>query len=112
MIIGAILTIIGYSINATIVVLSRIKENAKSYKLLEDNINASINETLTRTLITSFTTIAIVVILLIFGGEVLRNFASTLLLGLIFGTYSSIFIATPLLRDLYGKNYPCSKLKV
>jgi SecD/SecF fusion protein len=110
-IIGAILTIIGYSINGTIVVLSRIRENAKSHKFLEDNVDASINETLTRTLITSLTTIAIVVILLIFGGEVLRNFASTLLLGLVFGTYSSIFIATPLLRDLYGKNFPCSKLK-
>lgn len=111
-IIGAILTIIGYSINGTIVVLSRIKENVRDYKILEDNIDASINETLSRSLITSLTTIAIVVILLIFGGEVLRNFALTLLLGLTFGTYSSIFIATPLLRDLYGKNYPCSKLKV
>ena len=111
-IIGAILTIIGYSINSTIVVLSRIKENLKNYEFLEDNINASVNETLSRTLITSLTTIAIVIILLIFGGEVLRNFALTLFLGLTFGTYSSIFIATPLLRDLYGKNYPCSKLKM
>lgn len=110
-IIGAILTIVGYSINSTIVILSRIKENLGNYEFLDENIDVSINETLSRTLISSLTTIAIVVILLIFGGEVLRNFSLTLLLGLSFGTYSSIFIATPLLRDLYGKNYPCSKVK-
>jgi SecD/SecF fusion protein len=111
-IIGAILTIIGYSVNSTVVVLSRIKENLKNHKLLKDNVDASINETLSRTLITSLTTIAIVVVLLIFGGEGLRNFALTLFLGVSFGTYSSIFVATPLLKDLYGKNFLCSKLKV
>ncbi len=98
-IIAAVLTIVGYSLNDTIVVFDRIRENIKTK--VKDNttfidlINRSLNETLSRTIITSLTTLFVVVILFFFGGEVLRSFALALIIGIIIGTYSSLFVASP-----------------
>jgi len=103
--IAAILTIIGYSINDTVVIFDRIREMIANYpKLtLEAVSNKSINETLSRTLITSFTTFIAVLILFIWGGEVLKGFSFALLVGIVFGTYSSICIAAPLTNDFTKK---------
>lgn len=103
--IAAILTVVGYSINDTVVIFDRVREQQKLHKndSFESIANKSINDTLSRTLITSLTTLIVVVILLIWGGEVLRGFAFTLSMGIIFGTYSSICIATPLVLD-FSKN--------
>jgi SecD/SecF fusion protein len=106
--IAAILTVIGYSINDTVVIFDRIRENIGiAKKQLSNNmyatINKSINETLSRTIITSFTTLLAVAILFIFGGEALKGFSFSLLTGIIFGTYSSIFMAAPLAYDFYRK---------
>ncbi len=102
-IIAAVLTIVGYSLNDTIVVYDRIRENMRaSKKNLQDfggTINRSINETLSRTIITSGTTLLVVIVLYFFGGEVLRNFALALIIGIVIGTYSSIFIASPIVLD-------------
>ena len=100
--IAAILTIIGYSINDTVVVFDRIRENmrTKTTSNFLDTANRAINETLSRTLITSLTTLITVLVLFIWGGEVLKGFSFALLIGIIFGTYSSICIATPLVIDL------------
>jgi SecD/SecF fusion protein len=108
--IAAILTVIGYSINDTVVVFDRIRErlHMKTRSNFSEVANRSINETMSRTLITSLTTLIAVVILFIFGGEVLRGFSFALLVGIIFGTYSSIFIATPLVIDL-SKKYRTGK---
>ena len=99
--IAAILTVIGYSINDTVVVFDRIRESMqlRNSNNFESVANRSINETMSRTLITSVTTLIAVVILFIFGGAVLRGFSFSLLIGIVFGTYSSIFIATPLAID-------------
>jgi preprotein translocase subunit SecF len=98
-VIAAILTIVGYSLNDTIVVFDRIRENVKKLEGMDFDkiVNVSINETLTRTILTSATTLFVVVILFIFGGEVIRDLSLTLLIGISVGTYSSIFIASPLL---------------
>ncbi|MCK5276881.1 MAG: protein translocase subunit SecD, partial [Cyclobacteriaceae bacterium] len=95
--IAAMLTIIGYSINDTVVVFDRIRENlaVRPHEKAIDTFNLSINTTMNRTVITSLTTLIVVLILLIFGGEVLRSFSFALFVGIIVGTYSSIFIATP-----------------
>jgi SecD/SecF fusion protein len=93
--VAALLTIFGYSINDTIVVFDRIRENDRPGQSLVDTINRSINQTLSRTVITSLTTITTVSMLLILGGEVIFDFALILLFGLISGTYSSMFIASP-----------------
>jgi SecD/SecF fusion protein len=100
--IAALLTIIGYSINDTVVIFDRIRErlHMKTNGNFQEVANRSINETMSRTVITSVTTLIAVLILFIFGGEVLRGFSFSLLVGIIFGTYSSIFIATPLAIDL------------
>jgi len=100
-IIAALLTIVGYSLNDTIVVFDRIREDRRLIKKgkLETIINLSINQTLSRTLLTSLTTFIVVFCLFIFGGEVIHNFAFTLLIGIIVGTYSSIFVASPILVD-------------
>lgn len=102
-IIAAVLTIVGYSLNDTIVVYDRIRENLKlSKKNVADiagTVNMSINETLSRTIITSTTTLIVVVILYFFGGEVLRTFALALTIGICIGTYSSIFVASPIVVD-------------
>ena len=105
--IAAILTIIGYSINDTVVVFDRIRENLaiRPHEKAIDTFNLSINNTMNRTLITSFTTLIVVLILLVFGGEVLRGFSFALFIGIIVGTYSSIFIATPSVLDLGKAKY-------
>ena len=105
--IAAMLTIIGYSINDTVVVFDRIRENLaiRPHEKAIDTFNLSINNTMNRTLITSFTTLIVVLILLVFGGEVLRGFSFALFIGIIVGTYSSIFIATPSVIDLGKSKY-------
>ena len=104
--IGALLTIMGYSINDTVVVFDRIRENLqlKGSKDLVDTFNSSINSTVSRTLITSLTTFIVVLVLFIFGGEVLRGFSFAFMVGIIVGTYSSVFIATPIVVDLTKKS--------
>lgn len=98
-IIAALLTIIGYSMNDTVVVYDRIRENLRKYKKmpLAELIDLSINQTLARTIMTSVTTLLALVALFLFGGEVLRGFSFALIWGVIIGTYSSVFIASPIL---------------
>jgi preprotein translocase subunit SecF len=101
-IVAALLTILGYSVNDTVVVSDRIRENLRKYKKMDLNelLNLSINETLSRTILTGCTAIAVLLALYIFGGEVIRNFNFAMLFGVLIGTYSSIFIAAPLLGYL------------
>ena len=96
---AAILTIIGYSLNDTIVVYDRVREDLRKYKRMPmpQLLNNAINETLSRTTLTSVTTILALLALVLFGGEVIRSFTMAMLFGVVFGTYSSIFIAAPLL---------------
>ena len=100
--IAALLTVIGYSINDTVVVFDRIREFLGIYtnKHKDEVINMAINSTFSRTLITSFTTLLVVGTLLLFGGGAIKGFAFALLVGVLVGTYSSIFVATPIVRDL------------
>ena len=97
--IAAILTIIGYSLNDTIVVFDRIRENLKNLRkeTISDLINTSINQTISRTILTSGTTLMVVLSLYFLGGEVIRGFAFALLIGVVAGTYSSIYIASPII---------------
>ncbi|MCB0300228.1 MAG: protein translocase subunit SecF, partial [Calditrichaeota bacterium] len=94
---------IGYSLNDTIVVYDRIRENMKTFKRKTGDfanlVNRSINETLSRTIVTSGTTLMVVIVLYIFGGEVIKDFALALICGIGVGTYSSIFIASPVLVE-------------
>lgn len=101
-IVAALLTILGYSVNDSVVVSDRIRENLRKFKRmdLDELLNISINETLSRTILTGMTAIAGITALLIFGGEVIRNFSFAMLFGILIGTYSSIFIAAPLLGYL------------
>ena len=101
-IVAALLTILGYSVNDSVVVSDRIRENLRKYKRMEldELLNLSINETLSRTILTGVTAIVVLISLYIFGGEVIRNFNLAMLLGVLIGTYSSIFIAAPLLGYL------------
>ncbi|MFC1554352.1 protein translocase subunit SecF [candidate division KSB1 bacterium] len=97
-IVAALLTIVGYSLNDTIVVSDRIRENIKvlrkeKYPFI---INRSLNQTLSRTIITSFTTLLVVIILYLFGSEIIKDFALALIIGVSIGTYSSLFVATPI----------------
>ena len=110
-IIAALLTIVGYSLNDTIVIYDRIRENMiKLYdKNKEEIINTSLNETLNRTFITSFTTLIVIIILYFFGGDVLQPFALALIIGVLIGTYSSIFIASPIMLYLEIK-YPIPEI--
>ncbi|MCK4517230.1 protein translocase subunit SecF, partial [Candidatus Babeliales bacterium] len=96
-ILAGILTVLGYSLNDTIVVFSRIRENALLHKgsSNEEIVNMSLNQTLRRTLLTSFTTLIAVLALFFLGGEVLRGFSVTMIIAIIVGTYSSIYIASP-----------------
>lgn len=105
-VVAAFLTLIGYSINDTVVNFDRIRENLKIHKTrpLYDIINTSISQTMSRTLITSGTTLITVLVLLIFGGEVLKVFAFTLFFGVIIGTFSSIFVASALVYE-YAEKY-------
>lgn len=98
-VVAALLTIVGYSLNDTIVVFDRIRENRRLLhrKKFTDVINISINQTLSRTLLTSLTTLFVVVCLFVFGGEVINDFAFALLIGVVVGTYSSMFVASPVL---------------
>jgi preprotein translocase subunit SecF len=109
-IIAALLTVVGYSVNDTIIISDRIRENMKkmSRGRLKDIVNKSINQTLSRTCITAGTTLMVVVALFFLGGEVIHDFAFTLLVGIIAGTYSSIFIASPLLI-VWEKLFPHKK---
>ena len=97
--IAAILTIAGYSINDTVVIFDRVRENLRKYKKLDlvDLFNISINNTLTRTIITSITTLIALTCLFVFGGYVIKPFAFAMIVGVIIGTYSSIFVAVPTL---------------
>ena len=102
--IAAILTIVGYSINDTVIIFDRIREYTGLYpkKDMRDNMNAALNSTLVRTLNTSLTTLGVVAIIFVFGGEVIRGFTFALLMGIMIGTYSSLFTASPIAYDLLG----------
>ncbi|MFZ2417410.1 MAG: protein translocase subunit SecF [Smithellaceae bacterium] len=110
-IVAALLTVIGYSINDTIVVFDRIRENRKKdlKRRLGEIINASVNETLSRTILTSFTVFLVLIALFFLGGPVIHDFAFALLVGIVVGTYSSIFIASPIV--LLFENLQLSKMK-
>jgi len=99
-IVAAVLTIVGYSMNDTVVIFDRIRENLKKYSNISiDQIsNISTNETLSRTLITSVTTLLALFSIYIFGGAILKGFSFAMIVGVIVGTYSSIFVATPTLN--------------
>ncbi len=101
-IIAAVLTIVGYSMNDTVVIYDRIRENLSKYTKISisDIANLSINETLARTIITSITTLLALFSIYILGGEILRGFSFAMILGVIIGTYSSIFVASPILKLL------------
>ena len=98
-IVAAFLTIVGYSLNDTIVVFDRIRENIPKYmkKTLDEVVNLSLNDTLNRTVITSLTTLMVVIILFVWGGEVINLFAFALIVGVLVGTYSSLFVASPVM---------------
>src|SRR5262245_26348987 len=102
-VLAALLTIVGYSINDTIVVFDRIREHRgrglRKGETLATVINVAINQTLSRTILTSLTVFMVVAVLYIFGGEVLRDFAFALLVGVVTGTYSSVFVAAPIIVD-------------
>ena len=99
-IIAAVLTIVGYSMNDTVVIYDRIRENLNKYNRLNisEIANLSINDTLARTIITSLTTLLALLSIFILGGEILRGFSFAMILGVIIGTYSSIFVASPILK--------------
>ena len=98
-IVAAVLTIVGYSMNDTVVIFDRVRENLNKFSDIKifDLTNISINETLSRTIITSVTTLLALLSIYIFGGEILKGFSLAMILGVIFGTYSSIYIANPIL---------------
>lgn len=104
-IIAALLTIIGYSLNDTIIIFDRIRENTRKHhkKPLEFIINRSINETLSRTILTSLTTLIVVVTLFVLGGGIIHDFAFALIIGILVGTYSSIYVASPILLAWQGR---------
>jgi len=101
-IVAAVLTIVGYSMNDTVVIFDRVRENLRKYADIKifELTNISINETLSRTIITSVTTLLALLSIFIFGGEILKGFSLAMILGVIFGTYSSIYIANPVLVSL------------
>ena len=101
-IVAAVLTIVGYSMNDTVVIFDRVRENLRKYSDIKifDLTNKSINETLSRTLITSITTLLALLSIYLFGGEILKGFSLAMIFGVIFGTYSSIYIANPILVKL------------
>ena len=98
-IVAAFLTIVGYSLNDTIVVFDRIRENVIKHarESLDTIVNISLNSTLGRTVVTSLTTFVVVLSLFLFGGEVIKNFAFALIVGIFVGTYSSIYVASPVM---------------
>ncbi len=115
-VIAALLTLVGYSLNDTIVTFDRIRENLQLQDVqnpspLKNIINGSINQTLSRTLLTSGTTLAATLSLFILGGGVIHDFALTMLLGVVIGTFSSIFVASPLLLALGDEHLYVSRLQ-
>jgi preprotein translocase subunit SecF len=100
--VAALLTIVGYSLNDTVVIFDRVRENLRKYKTmpLSDLLDRSINETLARTMMTSLTTLLALVALLIFGGPVIRGFTIAMIWGVVIGTYSTVYISTPVLVHL------------
>jgi preprotein translocase subunit SecF len=105
-VVAAFLTLIGYSVNDTVIVFDRVRENLKIHKTmpLKDLINMSVNRTMSRTILTGGTTLLTIFVLLVFGGEVLRAFAFTLFFGIIIGTYSSIFVASALVLEYANRS--------
>ena len=105
-VVAAFLTLVGYSINDTVIVFDRVRENLKIHKTmpLKDVINASVNRTMSRTILTGGTTLLTILVLLIFGGEVLRAFAFTMFFGILIGTYSSIFVASALVLEYANRS--------
>ncbi len=103
-VLAAVLTILGYSINDTIVIFDRIRERRRigAKETFDEAINVSVNQTMSRTILTSFTVLIVVLSLYIYGGEVINDFAFTMLVGLISGTYSTVYIAAPVLVDWPG----------
>ena len=101
-IVAAVLTIVGYSMNDTVVIYDRIRENLSKYSssTIDDISNTSINETLSRTIITSVTTLLALGSIFVLGGEILKGFSLAMIIGVIIGTYSSIFVASPILKYL------------
>jgi preprotein translocase subunit SecF len=101
-VVAAFLTIVGYSLNDTVVVFDRVRENAQTQRRmpLYERLNLSMNQTLSRTVLTSGTTLIVVIALLVFGGPVINDFAFALLVGVVVGTYSSLYIATPVYYTL------------
>jgi preprotein translocase subunit SecF len=110
-VLAALLTLVGYSMNDTIVVFDRIRENIKLQRRgsFSELVNASINQTLSRTVLTSGLTLLTALSLYLFGGQVLNGFSFALVIGIIIGTYSSIFIASPIL--IFGKNFADQRKK-
>ena len=104
-VIAAFLTIVGYSLNDTIVIFDRVRENVKSLKgsSIESVINQSINDSLSRTIVTSLTTFLVVLILFLVGGEVIHTFSFAMIVGVVIGTYSSIFVASPIVIKMDKK---------
>ena len=113
-VIAAFLTIVGYSLNDTIVVFDRIREDLRLYSRQQYDrvLNAAINRTLSRTILTSTTTLVVVLFLLLVGGSVIRDFSIALLIGVIIGTYSSMFVASPVLVEWYDWATSRQKQKV
>jgi SecD/SecF fusion protein len=110
-IVAAFLTIIGYSVNDTIVVFDRIREvRGKDPNVTRQMVNDSTNQTLSRTLLTSFTVLLVVIVLYIWGGDAIHGFAFALVVGVITGTYSSVYVAAPILLWLVGKREKVSAL--
>ena len=101
-VIAAFLTIVGYSLNDTIVIFDRVRENIKTMKkvTLDEIINKSINQSLSRTIVTSLTTFFVVLVLFLAGGEVIHTFAFAMIIGVLVGTYSSIFVASPIVLKM------------
>tara|TARA_B100000780_G_scaffold262798_1_gene216225 strand:- start:367 stop:1182 length:816 start_codon:yes stop_codon:yes gene_type:complete len=101
-IVAAVLTIVGYSMNDTVVIYDRVRENLRKFSDIKiyELTNISINETLSRTIITSVTTLLALIAIYLFGGEILKGFSLAMIMGVIFGTYSSIYIANPILIKL------------
>jgi preprotein translocase subunit SecF len=101
-VLAAVLAVIGYSLNDTIVVFDRIRENFRKMRkgTIVEIMNSAINQTLRRTLLTSLTTLLVVVTLILLGGEIIKGFAVALFIGILVGTYSSIFVASPVVLSL------------
>ena len=110
-IVAAVLTIVGYSMNDTVVIFDRVRDNLKKYADINifDLTNKSINETLSRTILTSVTTLLALFSIFFLGGEILRGFSFAMILGVIIGTYSSIYIANPVLVRLNVDHYTVVK---